>query len=310
MANEKKKHISFSAMQTWTSCPFKYKLMYLGDKEKIYSPFMDFGSAIHDAIDVWFRESVDLLDEFEVRFRRYVAKNEEHYKEEQRDVIDVELWLQQGRNILGKIDKFLKKEYKDYVIYDTEEDLYEDIDGEEVKFKGFIDVILKHKDEDKYVLLDWKTTSWGWNREVRSDKIKKMQPLLYKNFWCKKHNIDPKNVEVAFVLLKRTAKRNICERIGIRSTDKYIDRAVEQLGKFMYGLETGMFIKNRNGCSNCSFGRWAKDDKLCDGARQFLKSEPKTITEKLHTKPNNFNEQKKVYRLDREKMLKDIRKLV
>ena len=313
MVDEKKKHISFSAMSVWTTCPYKYKLVYIDQVGSSYSPYLDYGSAVHDAIDTWFREEVNLLDEFEVRFRRYVEENSDKYKESQKGVIDIELWLIQGKNTLTKIEKFLKKEYKDYAIHDTEEDLYEDIDGEELKFKGFIDVVLKHKTENKYVLLDWKTTTWGWNREARGDKVKKMQPLLYKHFWCKKHGVDPDNVSVAFALLKRTAKRNICERIGIRSSEKYVDRAITNLKRFMYGIKIGKFIKNKNSCVNCDFGRWAKDDSLCDGARKFMKTEPKKkiITEDLHNKPKEISVQNNVSNngINRESMLDKIRRM-
>lgn len=272
--SEKRTHVSFSSMQIFLQCPYKYKLSYLDKSEQQYSIYLDFGSAVHDAINSWHREEVSLIDEFEINLRKYITENQDKYSDEQKSM-DIELWLQQGRKILGKIEDFLKKNYPEYTIFDTEEDLNEKIDDcEDLTFKGFIDVILKHKTEEKYVLIDWKTTSYNWSREARGDPIKKMQLLLYKYFWCRKHNIDPKMVNVAFVLLKRTAKRNICERIGMRSTDKYIDRAVEHLNKFIYGLQIERFIKNKSSCQNCQFGRWAKDDSDCEGARKFMKTEP------------------------------------
>ena len=308
MSEEKKKHVSFSAMQTWTTCPYKYKLSYIDKIRDSYSPYLDYGSAVHDAIDTWFREGVNLLDEFEILLRKYVAKNSENYKESQKNVMDIDLWLQQGKKTLSKIEKFLKKEYKDYVIHDTEEELYEDIEGQEFKFKGFIDVIMKHKEEEKYVLIDWKTTTWGWNREVRGDKVKKMQPLLYKHFWCKKHGIPLEDVEATFVLLKRTAKRNICERIGIRSTDKYLDRATDNLNRFMYGLKLGNFVKNKRACDGCDYGRWAEDDTHCDGARKFMKTEKPKKSRLL--KETKVEKQKPVVKngISRDKLLRGLDK--
>ena len=57
--------------------------------------------------------------------------------------------------------------------------------------------------------LSYKTTSWGWNKFKKSDKLIALQLQLYKYFWSKKHNVskdEQKNIKLCFLLLKRTAK--------------------------------------------------------------------------------------------------------
>ena len=50
-------------------------------------------------------------------------------------------------------------------------------------------------------IIDWKSCSWGWDREKRNSKLITYQLTLYKKFFCQKHNIDPKIVETHFALL-------------------------------------------------------------------------------------------------------------
>ncbi len=78
------------------------------------------------------------------------------------------------------------------------------LDGD-YDFKGFIDVVIKTPD-GKYHIIDWKTCSWGWDARRKNDKMVTYQLALYKNYFCQKHNIDPKKVETYFAFLKRTAK--------------------------------------------------------------------------------------------------------
>ena len=105
-------------------------------------------------------------------------------------------------------------------------------------FKGYIDLVIKTED-GKYHVIDWKTCSWGWDREKKNSKLITYQLTLYKKFFCQKHNIDPKMVETHFALLKRTAKKDNVEFFRVTS------------GKF--------YIKNRLSCKGCDFYK----TKLC-----------------------------------------------
>ena len=83
----------------------------------------------------------------------------------------------------------------------------EDIDGQDdYKFKGFIDAIVK-TDDGKVHIFDWKTCSWGWDAK-HSEPMVTYQLTLYKHYFCQKMDVDPKDVETHFALLKRTASKN------------------------------------------------------------------------------------------------------
>ena len=132
--------------------------------------------------------------------------------------------------------------------------LYETIDELKYKWhlKGFIDLVIKTED-DKYHILDWKSCSWGWDAEKRSDKLVTYQLTLYKKFFCKKHNIDPKNVETHFGLLKRTAKENKVEIFRVSSGTRKSNNATKLLTDGCRSIKAGLKVKNRKSCQRCDF---------------------------------------------------------
>jgi hypothetical protein len=138
----------------------------------------------------------------------------------------------------------------------TEEKLYEPMSQfDDYLFKGFVDLVLKTTD-GKYHIIDWKTCSWGWDTKKRSDKMIVYQLVLYKYYFCKKHNIDPKNVETHFALLKRTAKKDIVEIFNVTSGPKRTQNALELLERAVTTIKNNIHIKNRLSCTSgygCEF---------------------------------------------------------
>ena len=161
----------------------------------------------------------------------------------------------QGHDIIPEIDPAVREYFGSFKVIDTEERLYEPISffkDEEFKFKGFIDLIVQ-TDDGKYHIVDWKTCSWGWNRDRRSDRMTTYQLTLYKYFFALKHNIDPENIETHFALLKRTAKKDRVEIFRVTSGPKKTENALELLKKALYNINKKRYIKNRLACNNCEF---------------------------------------------------------
>ena len=44
--------------------------------------------------------------------------------------------------------------------------------------------------EYQTVIIDWKSTSWGWTADKKRDFQKQLQLVLYKHYWCKINNLD------------------------------------------------------------------------------------------------------------------------
>ena len=248
-----KDYISYSELKIWAECPFKHKLVYI-DKKKGFqgNEYTAFGSSIHALCENAVQgllDSPDYDDFFDASFDRELGQLEET----RQDL--VEQMRDQAKVITPQIIPAVLKYFEDYEVFSVEEKLFEKINDfslDKYQFKGYIDLVLKTSD-GKYHIIDWKTCSWGWDRDKRSSKLVTYQLTLYKRFFCQKHNIDPKLVETHFALLKRTAKKDNVEIFRVTSGPRKTSNALDLLRKALKSIENKMFIKNRLSCKNCEF---------------------------------------------------------
>ena len=196
-----------------------------------------------------------MSDEYFVdELKKNISKLEEDEIEvDKKLVLDM---VGQGKRIIPEIDDALKQYFEEYEVLAVEMPLMEPIEGEQdYKFKGFIDAIVATPD-GKVHIFDWKTCSWGWDSRKRSDKMVTYQLTLYKHFFCQKMNVDPKNVETHFALLKRTAKKNHVEFFRVTSGPRKTENALKLLNTALYNIKNERYIKNRLSCTSgygCKF---------------------------------------------------------
>jgi len=248
-------HISYSELKNWTKCPWYHKKVHI---EKIAgfvgNEYTAFGSALHLVCEnKLMGQSKDPEAEFLEEFINQIKILKGRQVELRSDLLKDMRGQVQG--IIPEIDPAVREYFDSYEVVGTEERLYESIDffqDAEYKFKGFIDLILKTSD-GKYHIVDWKSCSWGWNRERRQDKMTTYQLTLYKHFYAKKYNIDPKNIETHFALLKRTAKKDRVEIFRVTSGPRKTKNAIKLLNKALYNIHRKNFVKNRLACRDCEF---------------------------------------------------------
>ena len=248
-----KQHISYSELKIFTECPYKWHLQYekglAGFTGNIYTAF---GTAIHSVCEqsaLGKLPDEDFEDHFDIVFLEELKKLDE--KPENKMIVEMR---EQSRSIFYKVFPALQKLFPGYEVYSSEEGLYEPIT--ELKFdrylKGFIDLVIKTPD-GKYHIIDWKSCSWGWDVERKSDKMTTYQLTLYKKFFCEKHNLDPKDVETYFGLLKRTAKKDNVEIFRVTSGSRKTNNATKVLTDACNLINKGIKVKNRNSCAKCPF---------------------------------------------------------
>jgi hypothetical protein len=267
-----KPHVSFSEIKMWKECSFRHKLTHV-DKIDVFepSPFLDFGTAVHEGCE-------SLLESREID-RKKILKDvtdawEKHgfgkpewyekmpgwYKH-----APVEEWCDWAENMWNDIPEFLDETFPEWETVKAEEELYEDIEESDAKFKGFIDAVIKTPKKrgqgDVYWILDWKTAqSYGWRREKKQDILMTAQLILYKHFWSKKHNIPLKDIRCGFILLKRGARPGrVCELVTVSAGPKTMDRALKIMRSMIKMVKKGFNLKNRNSCQFCPY----KNTKYC-----------------------------------------------
>tara|TARA_R100000152_G_C6725927_1_gene151220 strand:+ start:189 stop:953 length:765 start_codon:yes stop_codon:yes gene_type:complete len=247
-------HISFSELKNWVRCPYYHKLIHI-DKLKgfVGNEFTAFGTAIHTVCEKkLLKEDIDDERVFVDSFSDNIADLGDDVSVD-RGLVDQ--MVGQGKAILPEVEEALVSYFGyDFEVFSTEERIYEPMEGLELKFKGFIDAVIKTPD-GKYHIVDWKTCSWGWDARKRSDPMVTYQLTLYKNYFAKKHNIDPKIIETHFALLKRTAKKDRVEFFRVTSGPIKMANALKLLKKAVYNIEKKNTLKNRTSCRNCEFYR-------------------------------------------------------
>ena len=211
-------HISYSELKDWKFCPFYHKLTRVdkidGFKGNEYTAF---GSAIHSVCEKKLLQEEIESDFFVNELKKNIASLDDDHEVNQKLVLDM---VGQGKQIIPEIQGALDDYFEEFEVLAVEMPLMEQIEGHDgYNFKGFIDAVVATPD-GKVHIFDWKTCSWGWDAKRRSEPMTTYQLTLYKKFFCQKMDIDPKDVETHFALLKRTTKRGHVEFFRVTSGSK------------------------------------------------------------------------------------------
>ena len=216
-----KKTISYSQFALWCQCPYSWKLQYV-DKAL---PFTDnihtlFGTSMHEVlqeyIKVMYTDSIKeadkliLHEELEDRLKKnFMEIKMRNGGEEFCSKDEMTEFYNDGLRILEffkrkRGDYFSKKGYE---LLGIETALNYDLPNN-LKFKGFIDLIIKDNIRNRIKIIDIKTSSWGWNKYTKADKNKTDQLLLYKAFYSKQHDVPLDRIEVEYFIVKRKLYEN------------------------------------------------------------------------------------------------------
>ena len=208
--------VSFSQYQLYSTCPRAYKLRYI-DKlgESSANIYTIFGTAIHETIQHFLsvmygvskKQAMEIdTDKLLLDWMRkeFIKENDKLTEGTVCTQLELEEFYGDGRRIIEwfkkKIDKFYTK--TGFELVGIEIPLNAKV-KEGVNFIGFIDVLLKDKTTQDYIIIDLKTSTRGWNKYQKADKIKTSQMLLYKKFYSEKYDIPLDKIKVEYQILKR-----------------------------------------------------------------------------------------------------------
>lgn len=291
-----KERISFSAIKTFDTCSKKYQIAYKKRIPAFHSnEYTIFGNTVHNGLEYTLNTKKirifedDFLKELtnfasEKFFLELYEKNKQEEWKSELDTFLLEFYskhfaqklihamFNQGQYFYDMILAFLEKEFGDFEVLHTEEDLFELIDEFDDKifknewyFKGFVDLVIKDAWGNIH-LIDYKTTTWGWDAERKNDTLTGYQLTLYKHYYAKKYNIHPSKIKTYFILLKRTANKKRLEILRITSGKKKTQNSLKKMKEVMYAHEQGLFLKNRRTCKFCPFN----ETEWCSGRKTQL----------------------------------------
>lgn len=254
LAYKTRKRISYSEAVLWGNCPWAHKLKYI-DKLNIRSEsiFTVFGGAIHHALEYHLNDSVeDKIKAFNEEYDKNLAETRKDVEISDKDV---EIFRAQGLMLLEHILSAMKEKFGEFEIIGSEALLeypIEDFKKDVINFKGYIDLVIMTPDEHIHII-DFKTSTWGWDSRKKAHAITNYQLALYKHFFAKIHEVAPEKISCHFILLKRTAKKDPIEVVTITSGKVKIQNAVEWLVNAVTNIYNHVFIKNRANCNRCEY---------------------------------------------------------
>ena len=247
LCGQLKEHVSFSELRLFNECQWKWLLLKVfGTPIEDRSFQMDFGKAVHSGMEVLYgpggtpekatEHALGMYDEaLKTLDLSHPSDRTEAYR------------------IRDCIAGFMRDclacpELQGITTLKSELQLMQPIertDGLQVKFKGFIDIVFIKRLKVKTVIYiaDFKTCQWGWPAKKLMDLEVISQLLLYKHFFCKMMDCDPRNVSLAFILLKKKPKDGdltvSVEKIGAgpkatRQALEYLQRTVTEMHSYSY----------------------------------------------------------------------------
>ena len=211
-----KGYISYSQYAQWSKCPASWKFDKIDKLGKFDGSISTiFGTAIHEAIQdylvIYFNKGSIEAEQFDYLGKFKEVFLSEFKKETDRGTIisldDCREHIEDGKEILEYVlsRKVREKHFSrtEYELIGIEVEIDEEICNN-VKIKGFIDLVLFNKITKKIKIFDIKTSTRGWNKYQKEDLLKIDQVLLYKKFYSDKFDIKLSDIDVQFFILKRT----------------------------------------------------------------------------------------------------------
>ena len=236
----------------WAQCPHRWKTAYIDGKREFSDNIHTlFGTSMHEVIQAFLTvmyedtakaaEALPLEDMLRTRMKRNFESVLENNGGEmfctEKDMVE---FYMHGVEIL----KFIRKKRaqyfskKGYELVGIEVPLEYDLPNN-IKFIGYIDVVIKDTVRDVIKIYDIKTSTMGWNKWMKADKNKTDQLLLYKQFYSKQFNHPMDRIEVEYFIVKRKLYENLdfpqkrVQKFAPANGKPSINQVVKRLDEFM-----------------------------------------------------------------------------
>ena len=285
--------ISYSQWSMYQKCPKQWELAYI----KKLAPFTNsihttFGTAFHEVLQkyltIMYTQSVKKADEMDFTKeltdnlkREYITgveQNGAHFS----TAHELSEFAHDGLAILDWFKKRRRTYFstKDVELIGIELDLCVQASEKNpnVFWYGFLDIVLWDTALNKLFIIDIKTSTRGWNKYQKADKLKLAQLTSYKIKFSEQFGIPVDDVDVQFFIVKRKIDPNSMypqKRVQIinpssgsvtrkalqKQIDKFVetcfDEAGERIADKEYPAITGV------GSKHCKWCPFKQDFKNC-----------------------------------------------
>ena len=206
----------------YKQCPHKWYLQYVkklrDDKPNIHFVF---GTAMHEAIQHYLQNMYDTsaskADNIDIRkfFKERMSDEYSKYKKKNKDrhfstPEQMNEFFQDGVAILEWFKKhkrgrkaFFSPRQSELVGIEIPLILQPIKERPNIKYMGYVDLVVKDKSSGEYIIYDIKTSTKGWSKWEKGDVTKSQQLLLYKNYYSELFKVPKDKIRVEFFIVKR-----------------------------------------------------------------------------------------------------------
>jgi len=244
-------NLSFTALENYNECPFKYKLLNELGFDFSQKKEIDDGIFIHSALEI-INKKIKANDNEYIGDRqagetveRLFKKANLKFKEEQPEKYDAKL-----KSITEDVIKYYREVGNDLTIIDSEYPFY--IKDKNYSFSGIVDLI--YKKDGKMGILDYKNTSLVSKKYL--DKYRKqlhfyVMALCGENQEFEGHKID--EIQIYAIKYKKGNKL-----FAFDINWEYIDELKEELRITAEKIKNGEFEADCEDCRDCSYRKICK----------------------------------------------------
>lgn len=203
---------SYSRINSYAQCPKMFYMSYIDKAESVDSAFAQWGSLCHSLLDDYAKGALlefELGDEYDKRYPEYMT---ERFPPNKWSDLDAK-YYDTGKEFFDDFDGFPEN----WEIISSEQEILLDIDG--IRVRGYIDLIVRDKDDGRIIVVDHKSKSKFKNEEELEHYG---YQLYFYAMWVKEHFGEwPK--ELIFNMFR------VGDRKHIHFTESGVQKAVEWL---------------------------------------------------------------------------------
>ena len=216
------KNISYTQLSAWMECPHRWKLMFIDKMKQPPSFHLSFGTAMHETLQEYMElmynkgqqhaDQFDAAADFQKRFMELYKADADKLGENfatQKELIEFtndgleiidfflrhrqEHFQKHGWKLLGIEMPILLAPHEDYP---------------NVKLMGKLDLVMFDETMHRVVIWDIKTSTRGWTKYDKENKLKTSQMVMYKKYFAEQYNVPVESIDVRYFIVKRKIPAN------------------------------------------------------------------------------------------------------
>jgi len=216
------KNISYTQLSAWSECPHKWEMMYIHKMKQPPSIYFSFGTAMHETLqeymEIMYNQSQMKADEFDAHTHfqdGFLSLYKEDIEKAGGNIATKEQLIEFSNDGLEIIDFFLRHRQEHFhkngwelvgiempVLVEPHEDY------PNVMLMGKLDLVMFDKTTHRLVIWDIKTSTRGWTKWDKQNKLKTSQMVIYKKYFAEQYNVPVEDIDVRYFIVKRKIPDN------------------------------------------------------------------------------------------------------